>query len=152
MTTSVRRPIPWEDKFNEPSIDEVRSHYAKPERDLFDAARSRILEFPKVEESFGWLGLPWRWCFSYTLPGDPTRAWAYLVPDPASPRVAMPFTEDMLKAMPVHRFKRHLKDGLAAAVEVGGIFWATFEITSKSQLDDVMDVVKRKHAQIVPKK
>ena len=61
----------------------------------------------------------------------------------------MPFTGDMLKAMPMHRFKRHLKDAFAVSVEVGPVFWTSFDVIGKSQLDDVLDVVKRKHAFVV---
>jgi hypothetical protein len=50
--------------------------------------------------------------------------------------------------MPLHRFKRHLKDVMQNSQDVGGMFWTDFVITAKPVLDDVLDVARRKHALI----
>jgi hypothetical protein len=85
------------------------------------------------------------------VPGDPTRAFAFLVPNPEKPRLGVSFTGEMLKSMPLHRLKKYMKETLVASHDVGGMFWTTLDFASKSQLDDAMDLVKRKHAFIKSK-
>lgn len=142
-TAAVRRA--WDDKFREPALDELLADINPLVRPLFDDALARIRAFDGGAEKLAWQGLPWRWCLVFTIESDPTEAWLYLVPDPERLRIAVPFTEAMIQAMPVHRFKRHLKDALGASVHTGNVFWATFETTAKVQLDDILDVVKRKY-------
>lgn len=152
MSATAKKPLAWEDKFNQPDLDELRELYPKPLRALFDEARERILGLADVSEEFGWEGLPWRWCLRFTLPGDPTRRFAYLVPSPEKPRVGVCFTSDMLQSMPLHRLKKYMKEILVASHDVGGMFWTEFEFTSKPQLDDALDLVRRKHTFITAKK
>lgn len=151
MAATAKQASPWEDKFNEPEIDTLRELYPKVVRMLFDEARERLLEFSDVTEELAWEGLPWRWCLRFTVPGDPTRAFAFLVPNPEKPRLGVSFTGEMLKSMPLHRLKKYMKETLVASHDVGGMFWTTLDFASKSQLDDAMDLVKRKHAFIKSK-
>mgnify|MGYP000212222417 CR=1 FL=1 len=74
------------------------------------------------------------------------------VPNPEQPKLGIPFSGPMLQTMPMHRFKRHLKDVFAGAMDVGGMFWTTFSITSKSQLEDVLDLTKRKYTLVTGKR
>ena len=145
MAATAKKALVWEDKFNEPEIDALREQYPKAFRVLFDDARERILGFGEVTEELVWEGLPWRWCLRYTKPKDPTRAFVFLVPNPEKPRIGIPFTGEMLQNMPLHRLKKYMKETLVASHDVGGKFWTEFEFQSKSQLDDAMDLVKRKH-------
>jgi hypothetical protein len=135
----------WEDRFRQPSVDELRTQYTNAQvARLVDAARDRLLATQDVTEAVVWQGLPWRWTIVYRVGGDPTRALAYLVPDPAGPKVAVPLTAEMISAMPLRRMKKHIRDGLATGRRVGATVWATFDITSKVQLDEVLDLAKRK--------
>jgi hypothetical protein len=145
MAVAAKKKSPWEDQFTEPTLEDLLAAYPKPNRQLFEHARGFMLGLDDVTETLGWQGLPWRWCLTFEIPKDPTRAWAYLVPDPERAKVAIPFNGEMLQAMPMHRFKRHLKDVFAGSMDVGGKFWPTFDISSRSQLEDVLDLVKRKY-------
>ena len=152
MAATAKIRLAWDDKFNRPDLDELRELYPQPLRSLFDEARQRILDFGDATEDFGWEGLPWRWCLRYTMAGDPTRNFAYLVPNPEKPRIGVCFTREMLQSMPLHRLKKYMKEILVASHDVGGMFWSEFELTSKPQLDDAMDLVRRKHNFILGKK
>ncbi|MCA9293394.1 MAG: hypothetical protein KDA20_06240 [Phycisphaerales bacterium] len=136
----------WEDRFRQPTLDELREAYApNPQAGkLFETARERLLGYPDVTETIEWQGLPWRWTIVYGLQGDPTRALTYLVPDPAGPKVAVPLTGEMIDAMPLRRMKKHIRDGLSTGRRVGGTIWACFDIGGKQQLDEVLDLPKRK--------
>lgn len=148
MATATKRQTAWEDKFRQPTYDEMIEHYPKPMLSLLEDARERLNKMDGMVETIEWNGLPLRWSLTFRLPGDPTRAFAYLAPDPLGVRVQMVFTGAMLQAMPLHRFKRHLKDVFANSQDVGGMFWTDFVITAKPVLDDVLDVARRKHALI----
>lgn len=146
MPVPAKKTSPWEDKFREPTLDELRDAYPKPMRALFDDAHKRIIELCEPTEELVWEGHPWRWCLRFTIPNDPTHAFAWLVPNPEKPRIGACFTGEMLQAMPLHRMKKYMKEILVASHDVGGKFWSEFEITSKPQLDDAFDLLKRKHS------
>ncbi len=152
MAATAKKRLAWEDKFATPEIDTLREQYPKAMRTLFDEARERIVAFGDASEELVWEGLPWRWCLRYTVPGDPTRAFAFLVPNPEKPRIGVSFTGEMLQSMPLHRLKKYMKEILVASHDVGGMFWSEFEFASKPQLDDAMDLVKRKHNFIASKR
>lgn len=145
MSVTAADRLPWHDKYNEPEIEALRQHYANPQAlALLDQARARLQGFDAVEETLTWQGMPWRWCLAYTRETDPTAALAFLVPDPERASVAVPLIPDMIRSMPAHRFKKHLKEVLLLANLVDGVYWPTFELTSKAQTEDVMDLVRRK--------
>lgn len=138
-----RRPA-WEDRFHKPTFDELCKGLTKQTIELIAAARDRLRQVPGVTEELSWEGLPWRWTLLYRMPGGNGRAWAYLVPDPAKPLIALPLTRDMLSSIPLHRVKKHVKDGVSQARLVNGVHWATWEITGKTQLAEVMQLVEQK--------
>ncbi len=139
----------WEDRFVEPKPDQLIEHYEAGSAQFFEACRERLSDFEGVEESVSWQGLPWRWTLVYTLEGDPTRAFAYLVADPAAPTVSIPLNDEIVDSMPVKRLKKHIRDGIFMAKRVESTLWATWEIAAKTQLDEVMDIAKRKHKFVV---
>lgn len=147
MSPAGKAPVrtPWEDRFRQPSLDDLTAHYNKQLSGLFDAARAKLLDFEGVDDSIRWQGLPWRWCLRFEAPGDPTDAWVYLVPDPLGPIVSVPLTMDMIESMPMKRLKKHVRDGVFLSKRVGEVIWATWQPTNRTQLDEVLDVAKRKH-------
>ncbi len=152
MTVTAAESLPWHDQYNEPTFDELRGHYQNPQvLALFDAARARFLAFDGITEHISWQGMPWRWTLLYIKEGDPTTALAYLVPNPERPIVAVPLIADMLRSMPAHRFKKHLKEVLGLANLVDGTYWPAFELAAKSQTEDVLDLVRRKHDFVIGK-
>jgi hypothetical protein len=151
MSNAVKAPVrnAWEDRFKQPSADDLSAHYNKQLGALFEAARERLSGFDGVTEHVRWQGLPWRWCLRYETEGDPTDAWTYLVPDPAGPILSVPLTCDMIDAMPMKRLKKHVRDGMTFGKRVGDVVWATWQTTNKPQLDEVLDISKRKHKYLV---
>lgn len=143
--TAKKTRSAWEDRFRTPTFDDLRSHYNKQLGTLIELSRERLLGFPGVSESVTWEGLPWRWTLTFRRADDNARPWAYLVPDPVAPKISMPLTAEMVQSFPLHRLKKHIRDGVLGARVVGGVHWATFDVSSKSMLDDVLDLAKRKH-------
>ena len=151
MPNAVKAPTrcAWEDRFRQPSVDELKAHYNKQLGSLFEAARTKLLSFDGVTEEVLWQGLPWRWCLRYHREGDPTDAWTYLVPDPLGPVVAVPLTTEMIDSMPMKRLKKHVRDGVMFGKRVGQVVWASWQATNRTQMDEVLDVAKRKHKYLV---
>lgn len=135
--------LPWEDRFRMPSVGDLRTHYNKQLGNLLDLAREALLGFEGVKEQIAWQGVAWRWTLTYCRPTGGERPWAYLIPHPEGPTIAIPLAEDVVAAIPRRRLKKFVTDGIASARRVGDVYWATWQITNRSNLDDVLDLAKR---------
>ncbi len=151
MSSAAKAPVrtAWEDRFKQPAADDLSAHYNKQLGALFESARTKLVSYEGVEEEVVWQGLPWRWCLRYRTESDPTDAWTYLVPDPLGPVMSVPLTTEMIESMPMKRLKKHIRDGVTFGKRVGNTVWATWQMTNKPQLDEVVDVAKRKHKFLV---
>lgn len=147
MTTSGQRSrSPWEDRFKTPTYEGLRDLNNKQIAAVFDAARARLSAIPDVTESLAWLGIPWRWSMEYRSPSDPSRAWAVLVLQPAKPTISIPLPAPVLSRIPLTKLPRSIRDGLKAATPIAGVFWPTWECASKTQVDEVAQVLDMKRA------
>lgn len=143
----------WNDKFHKPTVAQLREGYAKPLIPILDAAREYLLALDGVSESVAWHGVPWRWTLVYRCTGEDraavTRAFAYLVPDPNRLQVCVPLAREVIAELPVKRFKKSIRDGIVHARSVAGVSWPSWDAPTKAALDDVIDLLQRKHRLIV---
>ena len=79
---------------------------------------------------------------------DPTRAFAYIIPDPGKLQICVPLVVPMVQVLPLRRLKKYIRDGIVYSKFVGGVYWPTWELSVKSHLDDIMDLCQRKHKYI----
>lgn len=139
----------WNNKFHAPSVAQLRDGYAKPLVPVFDAVRETVLELKGVSESVAWHGVPWRWTMVYRCHGDDaapvTRAFAYLIPDPHRLQVCVPLDRQQVSALPMRRFKKGIRDAIIHARSVAGISWPSWDVPTRLALDDVADLIRRKH-------
>lgn len=140
----------WENKFRTPVREELLAGLAKPHAQLIEAARLRLREVPRVREDLIWQGLPWRWTFAFRIDGDPSRPWAYLVPEPGKPRLVLSLTLEELARFPVRKLTKPARDPLSHGVEVDGIHWVEWEITSRALLDEVLTLAMSRRGTAVP--
>jgi hypothetical protein len=140
----------WNDKFRMPSIGELRTGCSKPVQQLLDEARERFAGLAQTSESLVWQGVPWRWTFVFLGPssGEP-RVLAYLIPDPARLQCCVPLTHDQIERLPLKRMKKSIRDGVVFARDVNGICWPTWDVPTKPAMDEVFELVARKHALIL---
>lgn len=139
----------WSDKFRQPSEDELRTGLSKPLQQVFDDARQRLNEIESGNESVVWQGVPWRWTFVYTAEGaGEARALAYVIPDPARLQICVPLTNEIVERLPLKRMKKSIRDGVVFARHVAGVSWPTWDIPTKTALDEVFELIARKHAMI----
>jgi hypothetical protein len=143
----------WSSKFHTPSMAQLRDGYAKPLLPAFDAARETFLQLPGVSESVIWHGVPWRWTLVYKCPGKDaasnTRAFGYLIPDPARLQCCIPLTREQIASLPIRRFKKTIRDSIVHARTVAGLSWPSWDVPTKAALEDVADLLRRKHRLIV---
>lgn len=126
------RPL-WEDRFAQPTADELAGAVRPEGQALISTARRQLEEF---DEQVEWLGIPWRWSFVYRT-GE-GRPWAYLIPNPDGPALALPLPVESLSHINAKRLARFVKDGIMQASEVGATRWAEWTLTSQTQVTDLL--------------
>jgi hypothetical protein len=137
----------WSDKFRMPSIEELRAGLPKQTQPVFDDARKRLESLDGVTESLVWEGVPWRWSLVYSGPsGMEPRIVAYLIPDPQRVQICVPLLQEQVDRLPLKRMKKSLRDGIVFARNVAGMWWPTWDVPSRTAVDEVLDLVARKHA------
>lgn len=138
---------PWSDKFQMPSLQDLRSGLAKPLQSVFDEAREALTELDGISEQTAWQGVPWRWTLVYNVaePSGEGRSLAYLVPDPQRLQICVPLTQDQIERLPIKRMKKSIRDGVVFARSVAGVWWPTWEIASSAALEEVLELVAKKH-------
>lgn len=130
----------WEDRFTTPTPGELREGLNQEHSGLLEAARERLLGHPGTIENVRWQGLPWRWTLTYCIGSDAGKPWAYLVPDPTAPKLAIPLSMGVVGSLPLARMKKHVRDAVLQSRLVDGVYWAQWDITSKSQLGEIFEL------------
>ena len=139
----------WNDKFRQPCEDELRAGLSKPLQLVFDDARQRLIQLEPGSETLVWQGVPWRWTFVYATDGGAeSRAFAYVIPDPARLQICVPLSNEIVERLPLKRMKKSIRDGVVFARHVAGVSWPTWDIPTKGALDEVFELIARKHAMI----
>jgi hypothetical protein len=157
---AIQPKLPWANKFQRPTPEVLVSQCeSKQLSQLVRAARQEIVSLAGVSETLSWLGVPWRWSFVYTLeesaqtaesPHAAVRAHplAYMIPDPQKPQVAVPMSGQLVEALPMRRLKRFARDGIVHCRIVGEVYWPSWDFSARTQLDEIMDLVVRKHRMV----
>ncbi|MEM8835483.1 MAG: hypothetical protein AAGD00_06660 [Planctomycetota bacterium] len=144
----------WSDKFTKPDESALLDVYGATDRMYFDGVRAMLAEYEWLEEELCWNGLPWQWSFAYrnedTPPtegpaGDAAPAWAYLVPDPNAPIFAFQLARGMVEQLPTKRVGKYARECISSGRVVGQRRWVTMPLAAKSQVAEVIDLIKRKH-------
>lgn len=136
MPTANKFKPPWIDRFHAPAAPRLLGDISRAAMPAVEHLRQRLLAVELVHESVLWRGV-WNWTLAYTHNGDAGPAWAYIVPDPAHPRVCVPFPEALLGELPTRKLGKTVRDALTHASAVDGVRWPTWELTSKALAEDV---------------
>jgi hypothetical protein len=134
--TSFIARTAWEDQFRRPTADSLLGGLDQQHLQAGRYAREALLTCQCGVEIVAWHGVPWRWTLVYRAAAG-ERAWAYLVPRPNRPLLVLPLQEDALRQLPP-RIPRFIRDGLAAAPHSGALFWPEWELSSPSQIDELV--------------
>lgn len=134
---------PWEDRFNRPTVQQLRNGLPAVDRSLFDGIRKRLLDLDEVTERFAWHGDSWKWTIElHTKHSDDPLA--VIIPSPADLQLAIPLDASFTNSLPVKRMKRGIRDGLELAQEPFDTRWGIWSVHAKNLLDDLRHLVELK--------
>jgi hypothetical protein len=145
MSLTVAKPRSlWEDRFGRPSVDDLLDGCPRTVLPLIEHARTKLSAAKSVSEQLAWQGVPWRWTLTYCHLDDTERAYAYLVPDPAKPRLVVPFPVKSLGEISLKKFSKTTRDAIVHATVVGSVSWCQWEILTKGGTDEVLALAELK--------
>lgn len=133
---AAKTRIAWQDRFHTPTAQRLLADIQRGFTSPIEHIRAKLLAGEAIHESVIWSGV-WNWTLAYTHNGDSGPAWAYIVPDPAHPRLCLPFPDGLLGELPVKKISKTVRDALVHATSVDGVRWPTWELTSKALGDDL---------------
>ena len=142
---AVKPRIAWEDRFASPDASDLLAPFTKTQAILVESIREGLAELGDVAESIVWHGVPWRWTFAFATEGEPERPWAYLVPQPGRPLLAMPLSAEIVSALPMRKLSKSVRDGLTLASLVGGVYWPQWPLIGRSQVEELIGIARRRH-------
>lgn len=144
-SSSIKSRDPWKDRFRTPTFEDLVAPNSRQFATLLESARQKLLEFSGIRDEVAWQGIPWRWAVVFRWEAELSRPWAYLVPEPGKPRLVLPLPADVVARLPARRLTKPTRDGIVHAAEVAGVHWAQWDLTSRSQLDELMVIAGMKH-------
>lgn len=133
----------WDDRFHAPAADDLIVGIEKQWRAAAAHARAVLLRDSDVEERVAWQGV-WKWTLTYRHAVLPERAWAYVVPDPAKPRLCVPMSEAAVNALQIKKTPKFVRESLAFAAVVDGVRWPVWELQTRVQTDGILSLLESK--------
>ncbi len=141
MPLTVAKPRSlWEDRFGRPTIESLLAACPRSVLPFIDHARERFKRVKGVAEQLAWQGIPWRWTLTYSHPQEVGRSFAFVVPDPARPRLAVPIPDRVLGEVSLKRASKPLRDAIQQAPIVGTVRWCQWELQTRSLIEEVVDL------------
>ncbi len=144
----LTRRIPWEDRFQQPTVEILRSPYNKQIATLFDDIRAALADFEGASEQLAWEGVSWRWCFRYDLDFAPETPWTAVIPHPDGPRVSIATPVEVLTSLPKRRISKFINEELVRPRVVEERHWGVWTLANKSNFADLLDLAKRCHTHL----
>jgi len=142
MTEPSASRTHWENRFHVPTADQLVAGVCKSLIPATDLSRKTLLEVESAVESVQWRGV-WHWTLVYSASAT-EPGLAYIIPEPAKPRLCIPFPESQLGDLPLKRLPKLVRDVLTAAPAVAGTRWPVWEIQNKAQVSEVLTLLEFK--------
>lgn len=140
-TTTSTKGV-WCDRFSNPGADALIDALPKGFAPAVQHARERLMAGYGLSEQVRWQGV---WCWTLVYSCDAGHGVAYVIPDPARPRLSLAVKVGGAADLPLKKLSRTVRDALLHAPVVDGFKWVALEITSKAAVDEtlsVLDLVK----------
>jgi hypothetical protein len=126
------RRTPWSNRFDTPLPEALIADLPTAAAPAARHARA-VMQSLQLCERLEWRGVL-HWTIVCHTPQSPAPL-AFLVLDPSRPVLCIPLPDAALAALP--RVPKSVREVLAQAPLVAGIRWATWELTSKTVVDDL---------------
>jgi hypothetical protein len=140
--------IPWVDRFNRPTVEQLRASLPSAEAHLFDDARRRLHALGTMREALVWHGENWRWTIA-VHPEGAEHPLAVLIPSPSDLQLAILLDPEFMRTLPLRRMKRIIRDGLELGSAPFDTRWGVWSLSPAGLLDDLQDVIVRKFEQMM---
>jgi hypothetical protein len=138
----------WDDRFHAPAANDLIVGIDKQWRSAVTHARAVLLRDEDIREQIAWQGV-WKWTLTFRHAGVPERAWAYLIPDPAKPRLCVPMSEAAVDGLSVSKTPKFVRESLAFAPIVDGVRWPVWELQTRQQTDGILGLLASKHGALL---
>lgn len=134
----------WDDRFQQPSVEQLREALSEDACALFDRLREHLLGIKGLSEEVVWYGPSWRWSVQYSAAGL-KEPLAVLVPSPEDLQLAMQLDREVADTLSNQPFKRAIRDGLDLAREPFDTRWAVWSVQFANLLDEMCKLIDLKH-------
>lgn len=138
----------WEDRWTEPSFDDLLSHLDKDTQKRFRNIVSTLEEEERVDWEITWFGPSWKWTIHMTARTPRAKngkTLVYLVPAIEAPVISVPLNDAVIEQLPKKRLSKYIRDGIRSAKCAVDIYWANYSPTSANEVDNLIDLCKRKY-------
>lgn len=152
-STPPARPA-WENRWNTPTFEELLIVQKEQHQNLLNKLLESIEAFEGISSSIVWYGSAWKWTIEYAFTdddADTTEPLAYFVPDPEAPILCIPLREEMIDQLPLKRLNRYIREGVRGAKCAVQIHWAKWTPTAMTEVEYLLDLIKRKHKMVTGK-
>jgi len=145
---SAYTKLAWQDRFNRPTVAQLRSALKANDKALIDRLIKHIEEIDRVSHTVAWYGDSWRWVVEFRAARNP-QPFAVVIPSPDDLQLAMPTSPKFAAEMATRRLKRAVRDGLDLAGEPFDTRWAIWSVNSLSMLADLLHLINDKQQFLV---
>ncbi len=148
---------PWEDRWQQPDPQVLLGALEEHRQKFVTTLMEQIGAYDGLKATLRWHGDSWKWCWQFDLTqgnGEP-RPFAYLVPNPQGPLLCITLDDDLVNQLPLRRLSRYIRDGIRQAKAKCAVktHWATWSPNAMTEVEQLLDLVKRKHRLLTqPKK
>lgn len=146
--TKIRQRLPWENRWAEPTQEQLGEPMNPDRRKIFDAMIENFASFEGVEQKLVWHGTDWKWTYEFTLEdqsGLDLGTVAYIVPKPDTAIICIPLTDDQLATMPFKRLNKYIREGIRSAKQAVSLHWGLWTPTANTEVEYLTDLFKRKY-------
>lgn len=140
----------WEDRFNKPTVDQLRKSLKRDTMRILDRMRKRLLELGEFTETVDWFGHSWKWSI-VVRSSKADEPLAVLIPNPDDIQLAVPLDPDLAETLAGRKLKRTVRDGLDLAREPFDTNWGVWSLNPPHLIDDLQDLVARKLEHVTAK-
>lgn len=140
MTTMSIRTTVWGDRFTQPNETDLVSMLTGDEQALVQYIIEKCTDLGADQRSVRWQGIPWRWTIQIGMKDE--SSIGFLIAEPGRPQLAIPLTASDLDRIPMRRLSKSVRDSILGARAVSSMLWPEWDITSKTQIDELMAMMK----------
>lgn len=148
MTTTATQRLPWQDRWHCPTVEQLLDPLGPQYRAAMATLLERLGAVERLRQDLVWYGPGWNWTIQFDqldAEGNKLDTICYVVPDLQVPTVCLPLTVPVLERIPLRRVHKFIRTGIRAAKRAVDVHWATWQLASNTEVEQLMDLIRRRH-------